>query len=155
MKIFITGPKEFEGAKLKVGKYYNVELADEGTERQNNTFHALIQCYWTSGFHSYEARNYAHFRALIKLYLGAGMEKFWNLVNEDGTPCPKGRPDHRLKSWSEYTKAERQLTIDNVISEMELVGITSKNTPRFGEILQGMEEKQAERDKEVSNESSE
>jgi len=145
MKILITAPGEFTGAKLKVAEYYNVELADEGTERQNKTFHALVQCYWTSGCHSYTAYNYEHFRSLMKLYLGAGMEKFWNLANEDGTPCPMGRPDHRLKSWSDYTKKERQLTIDNIINEMFLVGVNSK---RFNEILQGMEDREAERAKE-------
>jgi hypothetical protein len=48
-----------------------------------------------------------------------------------------------LKSWSDYTKKERQLTIDNIINEMFLVGVKS---PRFDEILQGMEERQAERE---------
>jgi len=52
-----------------------------------------------------------------------------------------------LKSWSDYTKKERQLTIDNIINEMFQVGV---NSNRFNEILQGMEEKQAERDKQLS-----
>ena len=145
MKILITGPGEFTGDVLKVGKYYNAELADEGTYRQNKTFHALIQCYWTSGCHSYEARSYTHFRALMKLYLGVGAEKYFSMVNDDGTKCPKGRIAYRLKSWSDYTKKERQLTIDNIISEMFLVGV---KTDRFNEILNGMEEKQAERERE-------
>ena len=143
MKILVTAPGEFTGDVLKVGKYYNAELADEGTDRQNKTFHALIQCYWTSGCHSYEARSYTHFRALMKLYLGAGSEKYYSLVNEDGTKCPKGRIAYRLKSWSDYTKKERQLTIDNLINEMFLVQVES---PKFYEILQGMEEQQAKRD---------
>jgi hypothetical protein len=147
MNILVTAPGEFTGDVLKVGKYYNAELADEGTERQNKAFHALIQCYWTSGCHSYNARSYEHFRALMKLYLGAGTEKYYSLVNEDGTPCPKGRIADRLKSWSDYTKKERQLTIDNIINEMFLVEVKSN---RFNEILQGMEDRQAERDKEVS-----
>jgi hypothetical protein len=104
MKILITAPNVFSGDQLKVGCYYTVELAAEGTDAQNKTFHALLQCYWTSGCHSYEARSFEHFRTLIKLYLGAGMEKFYNLVNSDGTPCPKGRPDYRLKSWADYSK---------------------------------------------------
>ena len=142
MKIFITGPGMFTGDTLKVGCHYNVELANEGTDAQNKTFHALLQCYWTSGCHSYDVRSFEHFRALIKLYLGAGMERFWNLTNTDGTPCPKGRPDYRLKSWADYTKKERQLTIDNLISEMTLVGV---NNAHFEEILRGMAEKQAEK----------
>jgi len=143
-KILVTAPGEFSGDQLKVGKYYNAELADEGTERQNKTFHALILCYWVSGCHSYNARSYEHFRELMKLYLGAGTEKCWSLVNEDGTKCPGGRITYRLKSWSDYTKKERQLTIDNIINEMFQVGV---NTPRFNEILDGMQERQAEREK--------
>jgi hypothetical protein len=154
MKILITGPGEFSGDSLKVGKYYNAELADEGTDRQNKTFHALIQCYWTSGCHSYNARSYDHFRALMKLYLGAGTEQFYSLVNEDGTPCPNGRLTYRLKSWADYTKKERQLTIDNMINEMFLVGVDNNPYSRFNEILQGMEDQQAERTaKEIENES--
>lgn len=142
MKIFVNAPGVFTGDDLKVGCYYNVELANEGTEAQNKTFHALIQCYWASGCHSYNARSFEHFRALIKLYLGAGTEKFYNLVNADGTPCPKGRPDYRLKSWADYTKKERQLTIDNLICEMMQVGV---DKPHFWEILNGMDNKQTEK----------
>jgi hypothetical protein len=145
MKILITAPNVFSGDKLKVGCYYNVEPAAEGTDAQNKTFHALLQCYWTSGCHSYEARSFEHFKALIKLYLGAGMEKFYNLVNLDGTPCPKGRSDCRLKSWADYSKKERQMTIDNLISEMMQVGVNDKH---FEEILQGMEDQSIKRQKE-------
>jgi hypothetical protein len=74
--------------------------------------------------------------------LGAGEEKFCNLVNEDGTPCPNGRIDYRLKSWRDYSKKERQMTIDNLISEMMQAGVNNKH---FEEILQGMENKQAEK----------
>jgi len=74
--------------------------------------------------------------------LGAGMEKFVNLANPDGTPCPKGRIDYRLKSWADYTKKERQMTIDNIIHEMMLVGI---NEPHFEEILRGMETNEIKR----------
>jgi hypothetical protein len=142
MKILVTGPGQFTGDNLKVGKYYNAEMADEGTERQNKTFHALVQCYWTSGCHSYNAKSYEHFRELMKLYLGAGTEKCYSLVNEDGTICPSGRITYRLKSWKDYTKKERQLTIDNLISEMMQVGV---DKPHFWEILNGMDNKQTEK----------
>ena len=144
MKILITAPNVFTGETLKVGCYYTAELADEGTDAQNKAFHALLQCYWASGCHSYDARSFPHFRALIKLYLGAGNEKFYNLANADGTPCPKGRIDFRLKSWSDYSKKERRITIDNLISEMMQVGADSK---RFNEILRGMEEQSDKRQK--------
>jgi len=134
--ILVTAPGKFEGEELKVGCYYNAEPAAEGTDAQNKTFHALLQEYWRSGCHSYNARSFTHFRALIKLYLGAGVERFCNVVNENGTPCPRGRADWRLKSWSDYTKAERMSTIDNLIREMMLVQV---ETPKFYEILNGME----------------
>jgi hypothetical protein len=145
MEIFITAPNVFTGDKLKVGCYYTVELADEGTDAQNKTFHALLQCYWTSGCHSYDARSFEHFRALVKLYLGAGTEKYYSLVNEDGTKCPNGRIAYRLKSWSDYTKKERRMTIDNLISEMMQAQV---QTPRFEEILRGMEEQSIKKNKE-------
>jgi hypothetical protein len=69
--------------------------------------------------------------------LGAGTEAFRNYSNEDGTPCPKGRPDYRLKSWADYTKKERQMTIDRLISEMHQAGVNSRH---FYYILPGLEE---------------
>jgi len=148
VKILIVAPGEFTGGELKVGAYYNCEPAAEGTDAQNKTYHALLQCYWrciltgdfdeiqNSTCYAYDAKSFEHFRALTKLCHGAGMEKFRNLANEDGTPCPKGRPDYRLKSWADYTKKERQRTIDNLISDMLLVGVKDRH---FEEILQGME----------------
>jgi hypothetical protein len=70
------------------------------------------------------------------------MEKFYNLANADGTPCPKGRPDFRLKIWADYSKKERQMTIDNLISEMMQAGVSNRH---FEEILRGMEEQSIKR----------
>jgi hypothetical protein len=145
MRILITAPNVFTGDPLTVGCSYNVELAAEGTDAQNKTFHALLQCYWASGCHSYEARNYEEFKELIKSYLGAGIEEFCNFANADGTPCPKGRPDYRVKSWRDYSKKERRMTIDNLISEMIQAGVNSEH---FEEILRGMEERSIKRQKE-------
>ena len=137
LKILVTAPGEFTGAELKTGCYYNAEPANEGTEAQNKTWHSLLTEYWVSGCHSYNARSYAHFRAIIKLYLGAGMEKYTSIVNTDGTPCPEGRADYRLKSWASYTKKERKESIDRLISEMIQAGV---NTRKFEEILQTLQE---------------
>jgi len=134
--ILITGEGTFTGDNLTVGKYYNAEPACEGTENQNRAFHALLQCYWASGCHSYNARNFLHFRALIKLNLGAGAECYTSLVNPDGTPNPEGRRDYRLKSWRGYTKKERRETLDRLIAEMVQAGVNGK---KFDEILSGME----------------
>ena len=64
------------------------------------------------------------------------MEKFCNLANADGTPCPEGREDWRLKSWSDYTKRERQETISRLIAEMIQAGVHAK---KFYEILDQLE----------------
>ena len=142
MKFLVTSPGTFSGCTLEVGKYYNAEPAAEGTDAQNKTWHALLQEYWLSGCHSYKARSFEHFRALIKLYLGAGMEKFCNLVNADGSPCPQGRIDCRLKSWADYTKKERKESIDRLIAEMIQVGV---KTRKFNEILEQLEKNSMER----------
>ena len=136
MKILITAPGEFTGDGLQIGKYYNAEPVHEGTDAQNKAWHSLLQEYWVSGCHSYAARNFSHFRALIKLFLGAGMEKFTNLVNTDGTPCPEGREDFRLKSWSNYSKKERKESIDRLIADMEQAGVC---TNKFYAILNGLQ----------------
>ena len=139
MKILITASGEFTGPDLKIGSYYNAEPVNEGTDAQNKAWHSLLQEYWISGCHSYNARSFSHFRALIKLYLGAGMERFTNIVNTDGTPCPEGRADCRLKSWSNYTKKERKESIDRLIADMEQAGV---NTNKYYEILEGLQKRE-------------
>jgi len=137
MKIFITNKNTFTGAELKVGHYYNAEPSETGTNEQNRAFHALIQEYWRSGAHSYNARNFGHFRELIKLYLGAGTERYYSLVDDYGKPLTEPKLSWRVKSWSDYSKKERTETIDRLISEMIQAGVNSK---KFSEILQGMEQ---------------
>jgi hypothetical protein len=136
MKILITASNEFIGAALEVGKWYQVELAESGTDRQNRAFHALVQEYWRSGCHSYNARSFEHFRALIKLYLGAGAEPCYSVIDEHGRARAEPIRSYRLKSWSAYTKKERGETIDRLISEMHQAGV---QTRQFYEILAGME----------------
>jgi hypothetical protein len=125
----------YQGDTLKPGKCYKCEPVEEGTLSQNSAFHALVQEYWTSGAHSYRAKNFEHFRALIKLNLGAGVERYINLVEADGTPC-EGRADWRLKSWADYTKRERTETINRLIAEMLQARVDSR---KFEEILAGLE----------------
>jgi len=137
----ITAPGEFTGDGLQIGSYYNVEPVHEGTDAQNKAWHSLLQEYWTSGCHSYNARSFLHFRALIKLNLGAGTEKFTNLVNTDGTLCPEGREDFRLKSWSNYTKKERNESIDRLIADMKQAGVS---TNKFYKILDGLQKGEIE-----------
>jgi len=136
--VLITAPGQFtcNGDDPKTGCYYNCEPADEGTDAQRRTFFALAQEYWRTGCHSYNARSFDHFYYLLKLYIGVGMEKFCNLANADGTPCPEGRVDYRIKSFKKYTKKERMETIDRLIAEMIQAGV---NTKKFNEILDQLE----------------
>jgi len=136
MKILVTAPGEFTGADLKTGRYYNTEPAAEGTSEQNKAFHALCQEYWVSGCHSYNAKNFEHFRELIKFYLGAGIEEYEDILDEFNTPMIEPVVRTRLKSWHDYTKKERQMAIDNLIAEMHQAGV---QTFKFYEILSGME----------------
>jgi len=115
MKILITAPDTFTGAELQVGRYYNAE-----------------RC------HSYNAKSFEHFRALIKLNLGAGLEKYKTLVDTEGRLYSEPVISHRLKSWADYTKKERRETIDRLIAEMHQAGVTTR---KFNEILEGMEVK--------------
>jgi hypothetical protein len=137
VKILVTAPYEFRGADLEVGRYYQVEAADSGTNRQNRAFHALLQEYWRSGCHSYNARSFEHFRALIKLYLGVGAERYYRVVDEHGRALSEPECGYRLKSWASYTKKERGETIDRLIAEMHQAGV---QTQRFYEILDGLQE---------------
>ena len=142
MKILITAPGEFMGDDLQVGCHYNAEPAEEGTDAQRRAFFALVREYWVSGCHSSNVRNYGDFCEYVKYFLGAGGEEFTNFVNEDGTPCPQGRPDYRVRSWTTYTKRERSEAIKNLIAEMHQAQV---QTRRFYEILQGLEENDVKR----------
>jgi hypothetical protein len=154
MRILCTGDGTFTGDDLIVGKYYDAVEVDTPTEAQNRAFHALLQEFWSSGAHSYNAKNFEQFRNFIKRDLGAGFERFkyveetpeglkWGsakaaydipenvALDADGQPLAQGV----LKSWAKYTKKERRETIDRLINTMIECGINSK---RFDEILEGM-----------------
>lgn len=137
MTILCTGPGTYTGDDLKIGSYYQAESAAEGSSAQNRVFHALLAEYWRSGCHSYNAKSFEHFRELIKLYLGAGAEKYYSLVDVYGNLLEKPTVCYRTKSWGRYTKKERKESIDRLIAEMETVGV---NTPKYREILRGLEE---------------
>ena len=136
MRIYVTAPHSFAGDDLVPGEEYEVRPAETGTERQNRAFHALVQEYWASGCHSYNALSLPHFRELIKLYLGAGTEKYYDPLDAGGNRLAELAVRHRVKSWAKYTKPERTGTIDRLISEMLQAGV---QTAKFHEILRGME----------------
>jgi len=154
MRILCTGPGTYTGDELTEGRYYEAVEADTPTEKQNRAFHALLQEFWSSGLHSYNARNFEQFRDFIKRDLGAGFERYryveesenglrWGQVNaRHGIPKNVAHDAHGhplaagiLKSWTKYTKKERKETIDRLINTMIQCGINSK---KFDEILEGM-----------------
>ena len=143
MTILITALGEFIGDELQVGEHYNVEPSGEdGTNNQNRAWHSLLAEYWRSGCHSYTARNFLHFRELIKLYLGAGAESYYSLVDDNGDPIEKPVVRYRVKSWARYSKRERRESIDRLIAEMHQAGVSSA---KFEEILKGLENNQLAR----------
>ena len=162
MTITIVSPGEYIEASKSVpvvGRSYILEDAATGTSAQNKTFHALVQEYWKSGCHSYSAKSFEDFKNLIKKHLGAGFEAFVYVEMVEGkaiikdAECSEDIPEvirrdpelrnlarGRLKSWADYTKAERCRTIDNLIAEMHHVGVQTK---KFYEILEGLEGEKA------------
>jgi hypothetical protein len=158
MKIVVTAPGQFQSLtsdEPEPGMVYELQDGVEGTDAQNRAFHALVQEYWRTGCHSYNAKNIMEFRNMIKRHLGAGFEAFVYAVIEDGKPVIRDAKTYkdipeavrtdpdlkklvrgRLKSWSDYTKRERTETIDRLIAEMEEAGVQTK---KFYEILEGMQ----------------
>jgi len=156
MKVRIVDGSRFETmGSIPLPGVYELESIESGTNAQNRAFHALITEYWKSGAHSYDAKTFDEFRDMIKRSHGAGFESFVYAEIVDGKPRITGaktyqdipesvrrNPDlkqlvrGRLKSWSDYTKKERRLTMDRLISEMHQVGV---QTPAFMRILEGME----------------
>jgi hypothetical protein len=150
MIILITGDDTFCVQSTDtpvVGQRYNLEPADEGTNKQNRLFHPLIMEWYKSGAHSYGKVDYEKFRELIKRDYGAGFESFVYATPEglkratyiEEIPEQYRNSTYtagRLKSWAKYTKKERKETIDRVISAMEQCGV---NTKKFYEILEGIQ----------------
>ena len=159
MKILILSDGSYMSEskdKPGIGKRYNLEDAVSGTTAQNKAFHALVQEYWKSGLHpKYGGDDFSSFRDQIKRTLGAGFESFVYADILGGKARIKQvkiydeipefiRHDKdlkeivqgKLKSWSDYSKKQRQNTIDNVINDMISNGV---NTKKFQEILEGLE----------------
>jgi len=154
MRILCTGTDSYTGDELIEGKYYEAVEVDTPTERQNRAFHALIQEFWASGCHSYNAKSFNQFRNYIKRDIGAGFERYkyveqtsnglkWgDCKTSDGIPENVARDERGnplasgiLKSWSDYSKKERTETIDRLINIMIQCDVNSK---KFYEIIDGM-----------------
>lgn len=131
----------------EVGKTYLLEPAENGTEAQNRFFHALVSHFFYSGLHSYSTKDFSEFRDCIKRDCGAGFEHYV-YASFDGVAKAKTLDEvpeeYRndtycfgvLKSWAKYTKKERRVTCNNLISLMLQAGV---NDDKFTEILKGAE----------------
>ena len=147
IQITPDGYIHLSGDAPEVGQKYLLEDATEGTQAQNRAFHALVQEYFTSGCHSYNAKTWLELREYIKRDLGAGFESYV-YADESGIHKVKTLDEipekyrtaqytmGRLKSWSKYTKKERRETMDLLISTMIQAGVQTK---KFNEIMTGME----------------
>lgn len=135
--------------------YYSIEPASTGTNAQNRAFHALCMEYYKSGLHKYNKVTFEEFRNCIKRDIGAGFCEYHYSILINGESFIKKAKTYeeipldirnsklkaqkiigRLKSWSKYTKKQRQSTISLLISEMLQVEL---NTKKFHEILDGIE----------------
>ena len=139
MRIRVISEGQFTGDDLVIGEEYDCAPVEDGTNNQNRAWHGLLAEYWRSGCHSYSARNFLHFREKIKLYLGAGAERYYGLVDDNGQPLEKPVVRYRVKSWARYSKKERKEAIDRLIAEMHQAQV---QTDKFYEILNGLENKQ-------------
>ena len=146
-----------------VGRHYNLEDAESGTQAQNKAFHALIQEYYITGMSSYIADSLPDFKKQIKKYLGAGFESYIyveihqpvmgleelnrpvirDAKKYEDIPEEVRKDEHykelirgKLKSWSDYIKKQRRSTMSNLITEMLAAGV---NTGKFNEIMEGLE----------------
>jgi len=135
MYIEIIDNQRYIGINIKPGKY-EINLCEEGTIQQGRCWHGLLQEYWVSGCHSYNANNFNDLKDAVKYYLGAGVEEYQRTIGSDGKRLEYPITDYRLKSWADYTKKERKESIDRLIAEMHQAHVHSK---KFYEILQGLE----------------
>jgi hypothetical protein len=138
-----------------VGRSYYLEDATSGTTAQNKAFHALVAEYYKSGCHSKPNTSYDQFRDYIKRDLGAGFESYvfaywdgkrakirkvkrFDMIPKSVVDDPEWSQSilGKLKSWGDYTKKERQSTMDKLIAEMHQAGVQTK---KFHQILEGME----------------
>lgn len=123
--------------------------AQSKTDRQRNTFHALVGCFWTSGVSSYQ--NYdelrddylircGHIKKVIMRFVVDG--KIISIVNgelPDGIDPAAVEVEYVPLSFSLITLKKCSIAIDMIIKDMFMAGVdTSKETNKFNEILDGM-----------------
>lgn len=128
------------------------------SRKQNNTFHALLDCFWKSGCSSFVSQNEMRFYykrsvGLIQtLYDNSNLEQetknmIWQAVKLlplsntqliEVTNLLKGKVVKEM-SWSIATKKQATEAIDMILHDMDESGvITSSEGKHYEEILEGM-----------------
>lgn len=128
------------------------------SRKQNNTFHALLDCFWESGCSSFVSQNEMRFYykrsvGLIQtLYDNSNLEQetknmIWQAVKLlplsntqliEVTNLLKGKVVKEM-SWSIATKKQATEAIDMILHDMDESGvITSSEGKHYEEILEGM-----------------
>ena len=136
----------YERADEKSGGFITISLSlprRYGTDAQNRTFHALLTEFYISNLHSYVC--YEDMRDDFKIR-AAGAKEYLYMTIENGRyrqhtckdiiDIPKNCTWCKIpKSWTEFTKEERNLAINLVITEGLNLGVSSD---RWFEIINGM-----------------
>lgn len=128
------------------------------SRKQNNTFYALLDCFWKSGCSSFVSQNEMRFYykrsvGLIQtLYDNSNLEQetknmIWQAVKLlplsntqliEVTNLLKGKVVKEM-SWSIATKKQATEAIDMILHDMDEAGvITSSEGKHYEEILEGM-----------------
>jgi hypothetical protein len=123
---------ELENYIVKYRGVVNVKVGKPetpGTEQQNKTAHALLTAFYVSGMASIPDNcTMAEFKIRKKIEFG---------------PCyefeHRGQFVRIPKSWADYSKEERRVFIDSLISEITQSGALTES-PKLQEIMKGMED---------------
>ena len=128
------------------------------SRKQNNTFHALLDCFWKSGCSSFSSKNemrffYKRSVGLIEMVFdNSNLEEstkymLWEAVKLlplsttqllEVTNLLKGKVVKEM-SWSVASKKQATDAIDMILHDMDESGvITSKEGKHYEEILEGM-----------------
>lgn len=138
----------FSRAAEKNGGYITVSFSlprRKGTDEQNRAFHALLGEYYISNLHSFKC--YEDMRDYFKILAG-GAKEYLYLDIENGVmiqhtckrldDIPSGCVWAKIpKSWTEFSREERTLAIQLVITEGFNAGM---NSDKWFEIIGGLED---------------
>lgn len=160
LNLFKDNPKAVEVInKIKGDKVFFELVSEEAylSDKQNRTFHALLQCFWASDCSSFSSfdklrEHYKRFGGLIKLKTGTPLEDFTKKALFKAIqllPISKEQRDRVIErlqdkyekelSWSEITKKDATRTIEEIKKDMDAAGvIDSRMGKKYQEILDGM-----------------